>query len=179
MTGDRCRSGICRRLRGMLTAHLGPGTGNGFWSSRDNPVLLLRSGSHPPGMPRVGSFHAPIRPIRFAPRSLSAALRSHRHSVGWHRSPRLMIAVTSRAPSTAQRSSACHPTGWPTSNRNGRDQVGISGRLPSEYEDPFPVQREAIPAGPSMDTEKTKGDLRPPAITSFSPARSRISSVQK
>jgi hypothetical protein len=71
------------------------------------------------------------------------------------------------------------PRKWPTSNRNGQDQVGISGRLPSEYEDPFPVQREAILAGPSMDREKTKGDLTPPAITSFSPARSRTSSVQK
>ena len=30
-----------------------------------------------------------------------------------------------------------------------------------------------------MDTEKTKGDPAPPAITSFSPARSRTSSVQK
>ena len=40
--------------------------------------------------------------------------------------------LTSRAPSTAQRSSACHPfPGWPASNRNGRDQIGISGRLHS------------------------------------------------
>jgi hypothetical protein len=177
--GDCCRSGICRRLRGMLTAHLRPGTGNGLWSSRYNPVLLLRSGSHPPGMPRVGWFHAPIRPIRFAPRSLSAASRSHRHSFGWHRSPPLMIAVTSRAQSTAQRLRLATPAGWPTSNRNGRDQIGISGRLPSEYEDAFLVQREGNTGGPGMDTEKTKGDPTPPAITSFSPARSRTSSVQK
>ena len=31
---------------------------------------------------------------------------------------------------------------------DGRDQIGISGRLPSEYEDAFQVQREATSAGP-------------------------------
>ena len=31
----------------------------------------------------------------------------------------------------AQRSSDHHLTGWPTSNRNGRDQIGIGGRLHS------------------------------------------------
>src|SRR5438270_9162722 len=34
-------------------------------------------------------------------------------------------------------------------------------------------------SGPGMHTEKTNGDSAPPAITSFSPARSRASSVQK
>jgi hypothetical protein len=62
--------------------------------------------------------------------------------------------------------------------RNGRDQIGINGR-PSEYEDALPVQREADTSGPGMDTEKTNGDPAPPAITSFSPARNRTSSVQK
>ena len=38
------------------------------------------------------------------------------------------------------------PPGWPASNRNGRDQIGISGRLRSEHEDAFPVKREATPA---------------------------------
>src|ERR1700730_5309084 len=68
--------------------------------------------------------------------------------------------------------------GWPTSNRNGRDQIGIN-RRPSEYEDALPVQREADTSGPGMGTEKTNGDPAPPAITSFSPARNRTSSRQK
>src|SRR6202035_1691567 len=59
------------------------------------------------------------------------AYASHRHSLGWHRFPR-SSSLTSRAPCTAQRSSACHPLpGWPTSHRNGRDQIGIGGRLHS------------------------------------------------
>ena len=52
-------------------------------------------------------------------------------------------------------------------------------RRPSEYEDALPVQREADTSGPGMDTEKTNGDPAPPAITSFSLARNRTSSVQK
>ena len=53
------------------------------------------------------------------------AYASHRHSLGWHRSPRSSF-LTSRAPCAAQRSSACHPfpgvadfkSEWPRSNRN-------------------------------------------------------------
>lgn len=120
-------------------------------------------GSHPPGMPRVRWFHATIRPIRLATRSLSAALRSHRHSLRWHRSPPPYHCrdEQSAAPGTAQRLSACRPAGWPTSNRIGRDQIGISGRLPSEYEDALPVQREAIPAGQVWTQRRQRGTPRP------------------
>src|SRR5262249_5431136 len=59
------------------------------------------------------------------------AYASHRHSLGWHRSPRSSF-LTSRAPSTRPAVERLPPSqGWPTSNRNGRDQIGISGRLHS------------------------------------------------
>jgi hypothetical protein len=99
--------------------------------------------------------------------------------------PALHLAASSASPERKSPYSAGAPCrslattgGWPTSNRNGRDQIGINGR-PSEYEDALPVQREADTSGPGMDTEKTNGDPAPPAITSFSPARNRTSSVQK
>jgi hypothetical protein len=55
---------------------------------------------------------------------------SHRHSLGWHRSPRSSACDEQSAePPPSGRAIANPLPGWPTSNRNGRDQIGIGGRL--------------------------------------------------
>jgi len=58
---------------------------------------------------------------------------SHRHFLGWHRLPRPSFPTTSRkaAPRPAGRATTPPLERWPTSNRNGRDQIGIGGRLRS------------------------------------------------
>src|ERR1700674_4274748 len=71
--------------------------------------------------------------------ALAADQRQDRRSLRTHptRRPReghfsAGAPTTSREASTAQRSSDATPRGWPTSNRNDRDQIGIGGRLHSE-----------------------------------------------
>ena len=57
---------------------------------------------------------------------------SHRHSLGWHRFPPPVIIMTSRGilPPSGR---AIATQGWPASNRSGRDQMGIGGRLHRSY----------------------------------------------
>ena len=61
----------------------------------------------------------PVAGAAFVLQAQDLAYASHRHSLGWHRSP-ARHCLTSRAPSTAQRSSACHPS------RGGRLQIGMA-----------------------------------------------------
>ena|SRR5579884_2120375 len=68
------------------------------------------------------------------------AYASHRHSLGWHRSPR-SLSLTSRAPGTAQRSSAATPSG------GGRSQIGMA-EIKSELVADFPRNTQAAGTGP-------------------------------
>ncbi len=82
-----------------------------------------------------------VRRTAFVLEAQDLSYASHRHSLGWHRSPRssFLRRAESRAPPSGR--AIATPQGRPTSNRNGRDQIGIggrlhsgiSGRLPPEY----------------------------------------------
>src|SRR5713226_3788538 len=87
------------------------------------------------------SSNRPVCGTAFVLEAQDLSYASHRHSLGWHRSPRssFLRRAESRAPPSGR--AIATPQGWPTSNRNGRDQIGIggrlhsgiSGRLPPEY----------------------------------------------
>jgi hypothetical protein len=153
VTGDCCRSGSCRRLCGMLTARLGPGS-----TGDDREPGLLVQPPQPGNAIAIG-----IRSRRQAARRVFS-----RDKLGQSANPahaaiaQCCLEVASTLSRLASVSPARHcpdeknaehrpaveglPPGWPDSNRNGRDQIGISGRLRSEHEDAFPVKREATPA---------------------------------
>jgi hypothetical protein len=85
--------------------------------------------------------------------------------------------ISSRGPSLPQ---ALQAGGLPSPHQPlaRRDDLLSEGR----GSDPAPssiAKIGATPGGPGMDTEKTNGEPTSPAITSFSPNRSRTSSVRK
>jgi hypothetical protein len=67
----------------------------------------------------------------FEPQDLSYS--SHRHPLGWHRSPARHCRDEQSAEHRPTVGRLPPLQGWPTSNRNGRDQIRIGGRLPPKY----------------------------------------------
>jgi superfamily II DNA/RNA helicase len=87
------------------------------------------------------SSNRPVCGTAFVLEAQDLSYASHRHSLGWHRSPRSSFLRRAESRALPSGRAIATPQGWPTSNRNGRDQIGIggrlhsgiSGRLPPEY----------------------------------------------
>ncbi len=119
------RAGIQHRLQHSLTQR-----------RRQRPAKLRRGKAieghgHRAARNPQRSGNRSVRRTAFVLEAQDLSYASHRHSLGWHRSPRssFLRRAESRAPPSGR--AIATPQGWPTSFRNGRDQIGTGGRLHS------------------------------------------------